>query len=94
MSSLIQILLSALDILMYIVLAHVLISWLISFNVLNIHQPIVAQIWKALDRILDPLYSRIRQFVPTVGMLDLSPLILLVAVYVVRIILINNLHPY
>ena len=94
MSLLIQVLLFVLDIVMYLVLAHVVMSWLISFNVLNIRQPIVAQIWHALERILDPLYSRIRQVIPNVGMLDLSPLILLVGIYVVRIVIYNYISPY
>ena len=94
MSSLVQILLILLDILMYLVLAHIVVSWLVTFNVLNSRQPIVAQIWNTLERLLHPIYSRIRQVVPNVGMLDLSPLVLLVGIYVVRIVLINNFIPY
>jgi YggT family protein len=55
-------------------------SWLISFNVLNLHQPIVSQIWQGLNRILDPIYSRIRQFIPNMGGLDLAPLVALLIV--------------
>jgi YggT family protein len=60
--------------------AHFIMSWLISFNVLNFHQPIVSQIWQGLNRILDPIYSRIRQFIPNMGGLDLAPLVALLIV--------------
>ncbi len=90
MTSLFQILMLLLNILYFIVIAHVIMSWLINFQVLNLRQPLVAQIWDGLNRLLEPIYSRIRQVVPPMGGLDLAPLILLIGVAVVRIILINN----
>ena len=50
MLSLIQILLLILDIVWFIILAHVIMSWLINFQVLNLHQQLVAQIWYGLNR--------------------------------------------
>ncbi len=64
-----------LNVIWFFIVAHFIMSWLISFNVLNLHQPIVSQIWQGLNRILDPIYSRIRQFIPNMGGLDLAPLI-------------------
>ncbi|WP_170561880.1 YggT family protein [Ruegeria atlantica] len=90
MLSLIQILLLILDIVWFIILAHVIMSWLINFQVLNLHQQLVAQIWYGLNRILEPIYGPIRRILPNMGGLDLTPLIVLVAVYALRIILINN----
>nr|WP_321249840.1 YggT family protein [uncultured Ruegeria sp.] len=90
MLSLIQILLLILDIVWFIILAHVIMSWLINFQVLNLHQQLVAQIWYGLNRILEPIYGPIRRILPNIGGLDLTPLIVLVAVYALRIILINN----
>ncbi|MEM1006340.1 MAG: YggT family protein [Pseudomonadota bacterium] len=90
MLSLIQILLLILDIVWFIILAHVIMSWLINFQVLNLNQQLVAQIWYGLNRILEPIYSPIRRFLPNMGGLDLTPLIVLIAVYALRIILINN----
>jgi YggT family protein len=90
MQSLLQILLLILDVAKWIVLAHIIMSWLINFQVLNLRQPLVSQIWYGLNRTLDPLYSRIRSFMPQLGGLDLAPLIVLLAIYALRIILINN----
>ena len=69
-----------LNVIWFFIVAHFIMSWLISFNVLNLHQPIVSQIWQGLNRILDPIYSRIRQFIPNMGGLDLAPLIALLIV--------------
>ena len=69
-----------LNVIWFFIVAHFIMSWLISFNVLNLHQPIVSQIWQSLNRILDPIYSRIRQFIPNMGGLDLAPLIALLIV--------------
>lgn len=90
MLSLIQILLLILDIVWFIILAHVIMSWLINFQVLNLHQQLVAQIWYGLNRILEPIYGPIRRFLPNMGGLDLTPLVVLIGVYALRIILINN----
>jgi YggT family protein len=90
MQSLIQIILLILDVIWFIVIVHVIMSWLINFNVLNRNQQIVWQIWTGLERLLEPLYAPIRRIVPNMGGLDLSPLILLIAIYALRIIIINN----
>ena len=91
MNSLLQILFLILDIAWFIVIAHIIMSWLISFQVLNLRQPLVAQVWDGLERILHPVYSRIRNFLPNTGGIDLAPLVFLVGLYAVRIILANNL---
>ena len=57
MQSLFQILMLLLDIVWFFIIAHVIMSWLINFQVLNLRQPLVAQIWHALNRLLEPLYS-------------------------------------
>ena len=90
MLSLFQILLLILDIVWFIILAHVIMSWLINFQVLNLHQQLVAQIWYGLNRILEPVYGPIRRILPNMGVLDLTPLVVLIGVYALRIILINN----
>ena len=90
MTSLFQILMFLLNILYFVVIAHVIMSWLINFQVLNLRQPLVAQIWDGLNRLLEPIYRRVRQYVPPMGGIDLAPLIVLIGVAIVRIILINN----
>lgn len=89
MTSLYQILMLILNVAQFIILAHVIMSWLINFQVLNIRQPLVAQIWYGLNRLLEPLYAPIRRILPPMG-LDLAPLIVLISIYALQIILSNN----
>tara|TARA_R110002094_G_scaffold19432_5_gene31023 strand:+ start:1057 stop:1344 length:288 start_codon:yes stop_codon:yes gene_type:complete len=90
MTSLFQILMLLLNVVYFIVIAHVIMSWLINFQVLNLRQPIVAQIWEGLNRLLEPVYGRVRRILPAMGGLDLAPLVVLIGVIILRIILMNN----
>ena len=90
MTSIIQILMLILDIAQFIIIAHIIMSWLINFQVLNLRQPLVASIWQGLNGLLEPVYNRVRRFLPNIGGLDLAPLVVLIAVYALRIILVNN----
>lgn len=90
MTSLFQILMLILDIAQFIIIAHIIMSWLINFQVLNLRQQLVAQVWDGLNRVLDPLYSFVRRFLPNMGGLDLAPLVVLIGIYALRIVLINN----
>jgi YggT family protein len=94
MTSILQILLLILDIAYFVIIAHIIMSWLINFQVLNLRQPLVAQIWQGLNRLLEPLYGRIRSFLPNLGGLDLAPLVVLIAVYALRIVLMNNAQSF
>lgn len=94
MQSLLQILLLLLDVAWFIMIAHIVMSWLINFSVLNLHQPIVRQLWDGLNRLLEPVYGRIRSYLPQTGGLDLAPLIALIGVYALRIILLNNANAF
>ncbi len=90
MTSLYEILLFLLNIAWFFVIAHVIISWLVNFQVLNVRQPLVAQIWYMLNRLLEPLYAPVRRLLPNMGGLDLAPLVVLIAIISLRIILENN----
>lgn len=90
MGSLVIILLYVLDILWFIVIAHVIMSWLIGFNVLNRHQPIVRSIWNGLEGLLEPIYGPIRRLLPNMGGLDLSPLIVLLGIFALQTIIQRN----
>lgn len=90
MLSLIQILLLVLSVAQFIIIAHIILSWLINFQVISLRSPIVASIWDGLNRLVEPVYTRIRQFLPDLGGIDLAPLVALIAIYAIRVILINN----
>ena len=81
--TIIQILIVLLDVLWWVIIAQVALSWLIAFNVLNTSNDGLRRFLQALDRFLDPLYRPIRKVLPDFGGLDFSPLVLLLAIAIV-----------
>ncbi len=92
MMSILQIVMMILNLAQFIVIAHVIMSWLINFQVLNLRQPLVWQVWNGLERLLNPIYSRIRSVLPNMGGLDLAPLVVLLGIFALRIVIQNNAH--
>jgi YggT family protein len=90
MGSIYEILMMLIGVVRTVILIHFIMSWLISFGVLNIRQPIVAQIWDGLNRLLEPIYGPIRRMLPQMSGIDLSPLAALLGIYAIEIILRNN----
>ncbi len=90
MQSLYQILNLILDVVWFFIIAHVIMSWLINFQVLNLQQQFVAQAWDGLNRILEPLYTPIRRALPRMQGIDLAPLVVLLSIVILRIVLRNN----
>ena len=68
----------------YVVIANVLISWLIAFNVLNTQNRFVYSILEMTYRLTDPILIRIRRFLPNLGSLDISPIILLLLIWFIE----------
>ena len=90
MQSLFEIIMMLLNLLWFIMIVHIIMSWLISFEVLNLRQPLVAQIWYALNRLLEPIYRPIRRILPPTGGIDFAPLVAFIILIIVKTILINN----
>ena len=85
-------LLLILNIAQWIVLVHIIMSWLINFQVLNLRQPLVAQIWGGLNAMLEPLYSRIRRLIPIGDGIDLAPLIVIIVIFFLQRFLVTSLY--
>ena len=68
----------------YIVIANVLISWLIAFNVLNTQNRFVYSVLELTYRLTDPILYRIRRFLPNLSSLDISPIILLLLIWFIE----------
>ena len=90
MQSLYMILMLIIDVVWFIMIAHIIMSWLISFQVLNPYQPMVNSIWNGLSRLLEPIYTPIRRFLPNTGAMDLAPLVAFIGLIAIQIILQNN----
>ena len=68
----------------YIVIANVIISWLVAFNVLNTQNRFVYSILEFTYRLTDPILNKIRRFLPNLGTLDISPVILLLLIWFIE----------
>ena len=65
----------------YVVIANVITSWLIAFNILNTQNRFVYSILELSYRLTDPILNKIRRFLPNLGSLDISPIILLLLIW-------------
>ena len=81
----------AFEIYMYVVIASAILSWLIAFKVVNTSNRLVFTIWDFLTRVTEPALRRIRRFMPNLGGVDLSPLILILALILIQRVLLNIL---
>lgn len=79
------------DLYVFIVLASVIMSWLISFGVVNIMNPTMRTFYDALNAMTEPLLRPIRRILPDLGAIDISPIVLLFACFFVRDVLIPNI---
>jgi len=77
------------SILIFFVIAQFVLSLLISFNVVNMHNNFVAAIWQALNAILDPILTPIRRLMPNTGAIDFSPMVLIIGLNILNIVISN-----
>ena len=82
-----------LDLCWFVVIAAVVASWLIAFGILNMSNPTVRQIVRALDALTEPMFRQVRRVIPPIGGLDLSPIFVLLAITVLQIFF-NRLFTY
>ena len=68
----------------YVVIANVLVSWLIAFNILNTNNRFVYSLLEFTYRLTDPILNRIRRFLPNLGSLDISPIVLLLLIWFIE----------
>ncbi|MET0943399.1 MAG: YggT family protein [Mesorhizobium sp.] len=93
MLALIQTLVLALDIYWWLIIASAIFSWLYAFNVVNPRNQFVMMIGNSLFRITEPALRPIRRFMPDLGGIDISPIILLLVIFFIRQFLITTVAP-
>jgi len=82
-----QVLLAVLDIYEFVVIVAVVMSWLFNFNVINYSNQFVRVVWDIASKLTEPFLSRIRAFLPSMGGMDLSPIVLLLCVFFLQSII-------
>jgi YggT family protein len=72
-----------------LVIVQFVMSLLISFNVVNLHNDFVAAIWRAVNALLDPVLKPVRRYMPDTGAIDISPMVLIIGLTIIQIVLKN-----
>jgi YggT family protein len=93
MHAIIALLLMIIKLYTYVVLAAVIMSWLLAFNVVNMQNQFVRQVHYVLAQLTEPLLRPIRQFMPDLGGIDISPIVLLLALWFIGNLIANDLSP-
>ena len=84
MNSLLNLINSLVDLYCFTLISYVIMSWLIAFKIINPWQPFVRSLINGLSRLHDPILNWIRSVIPNLGGLDISPVILLLAIQFTR----------
>jgi len=84
----IALLMLLLDLYWWVVVIAVVMSWLVAFGVLNTYNHLARSVIRALDALTEPVFRQIRRVIPPIGGLDLSPLIVLIAIWFIEYVLV------
>ncbi len=93
MRAILDVILIALQLYVWIVIASAIFSWLIAFNVVNTRNQFVSMVGEAMWRLTEPALRPIRRFTPNLGGIDISPVILLLLIFLIQRIIILYIYP-
>ncbi len=93
MRAVLDIILIILQLYTYVIIIVAILSWLIAFNVINIYNDFVRSIWNALNALTEPLLRPIRQVLPNMGGIDISPIILILLIWLIEDIIQRYIYP-
>lgn len=88
-----EVVLMILDIYWWVVLATIVFSWLIAFNVINTRNQFVASAWRILNQVTEPVLRPIRRYMPKINGLDISPIILFLIIFLIQRVIIVYIYP-
>jgi len=84
-----------LDLYLYVIIASVVASWLIAFEVINIRNPQAANLMRLLNKITEPVFKPLRKYIPPIGGMDLTPLVVILGIYILQSIVFKIfMNPY
>ncbi len=93
MRALLNVILLALQLYTYLIIASAILSWLIAFNVINTRNDFVRSVWNFLDAVTEPVLRPIRNILPNLGGVDISPIILILLIIFIQNLIIDYLMP-
>ena len=93
MRALLDVVMLALELYTWFIIASAVLSWLVAFNVVNTRNDVVRSIWSFLDAVTEPALRPIRRVLPNLGGIDVSPIILLLLIFFIRRVIQLYLYP-
>jgi len=93
MRAVLDIILILLQLYWWVLLIMIIMSWLISFNVINTRNQLVSTIWRVVNQLTEPVLGPIRRFVPNFSGLDLSPLVAFLLIFFIQSIIGYYIYP-
>ena len=93
MRALLDLILLVLKLYSYVIIVVAILSWLIAFNVINIYNNVVRSIWTTMNALTEPVLRPIRAMLPAMGGLDISPIILLLLLFLIEDIIVTYIYP-
>jgi YggT family protein len=93
MRALLEVILLALQLYVYLIVASAILSWLVAFNVVNTRNDFVRSIWNFLDAVTEPALRPIRRILPNLGGVDISPIILILLIIFIQKLIVDYLLP-
>ena len=93
MRSILDIILLVLQLYIWLLIAAAVLSWLVAFNVVNTRNQVVSMVGEFLYRITEPLLRPIRNMLPNLGGIDISPVILILVILLVENVIVRYIYP-
>jgi YggT family protein len=93
MRAILDVIYAILEIYKWIIIASAVLSWLVAFNVVNIRNDLVRTIWDTLTRLTEPILRSIRERLPNMGGIDISPIIAFLIIYFIERVIERYIYP-
>ncbi|HEX2655079.1 MAG TPA: YggT family protein [Xanthobacteraceae bacterium] len=93
MRAILDVVLIVLDMYIFIIIASAVMSWLVAFNVVNTRNQVVAMIWDMLYRLTEPALRPIRNILPNLGGIDVSPIVLWLIIILIQRVIAYYIYP-
>lgn len=93
MTALFSVLLAAIGIYKFILVASIIMSWLVAFNLINTHNRFVSGLHDVLYRLTEPVLRPVRNMLPNMGAIDISPIIVFLLLYGLEVLIVRDIAP-
>jgi YggT family protein len=94
MRAILDVIFAVLDIYWFIIIATAVISWLVAFNVINVRNDFVRTVWDTLNRLTEPVLRPIRDRLPNMGGIDISPIVVLLIIFFIERVIAYYIYPH